>query len=94
MSDDELDAEAMAVEDAMLRHHELRPGAFNEVVIDPGTWSADTVDAFYFIRNQMHDGEAAARKVHNSFHARHPHAAVPLLHIELASLARPFTRVA
>ena len=76
--------------DAMLRHHEMRPGSYNEVIIDPGTWSATTVEAFYF----QGDGEEAARRIHADFHARNPGSVVPLVRLELQALERPFVRVA
>ena len=94
----------------MLQHHELRPGSFNEVIVDPTAWSSDAVDppeaieAFYFIRDPPHqgrrlwrkprDGEAKARDIHAKFHAKYPNAAVPLVRLELQRSVGPFTRVA
>jgi len=41
----------------MLRHHEMRPGSFNELVIDPRGWSSDrpdpSIEAFFFIRDHV-----------------------------------------
>ena len=45
---------------AMMRHHEMRKGSYNEVIIDPRTWSHDgftnapteiPITAFYFIKD-------------------------------------------
>ena len=82
--------------DAMLRHHELRrsQGKYNEVILDPSGWSAETVEAFFFVARDGTSGEEAARRVHGAFHARHPDAAVPLVRLELGSASQPLVRVA
>lgn len=52
---------------AMMQHHEMRPGSFNEVVVDPTSWSGDApdppdaIEAFFFIRDPEAEAEHAFR---------------------------------
>ena len=95
---------------AMLMHHEMRPGMYNEVVVDPTRWSAETTEAFYFVRPKLSEYplskerreevegfESFARFVHRKFHERYGVGTLaPLVRLELEpELGRqPFTRVA
>lgn len=95
---------------AMLVHHEMRPGMYNEVIVDPTRWGADTTEAFYFVRPkrsefpmtkarqaEVEGYESFAREVHKKFHEHYGQGTVaPLVALELQPEAgRPaFTRVA
>ena len=91
-------------------HHEMRPGMYNEVVVDPTRWGSDTTEAFYFVRPKLSEYplskerrkevegfESFARFVHRQFHERYGAAALaPLVQLELEPETgrQPFTRVA
>lgn len=94
---------------AMLRHHEMRPGSYNEVMVDPSNWGAATTQAFYFVkqkgrplmtperRQEVAGFEAMARSAHRRFHATYRHAVIaPLVQLELEpeNGHPPFTRIA
>ena len=83
----------------MLQHHEMRKGSYNEVVVDPTDWAADTLEAFYFVKKKPKkpdekqkngklkadddDFEGFARDVHKQFHAKYGAVLAPLVQLEL-----------
>ena len=70
--------------DAMMRHHEIRPGSYNEVIVDPTRWGASTTQAFYFVQGAS-GAEDFARDVHRRFHEHYGLGtrSVPLVRLEL-----------
>ena len=93
--------------EAMLRHHEMRPGSYNEVIVDHSGWRSDVpnpaLEAIYFISEEdggrsiaRGEAERRGREIHAQYRTRFPDAAVPLVRLKLGhgDLEKPFTRVA
>lgn len=93
---------------AMLVHHEQRPFAYNEVVVDPTSWTAANIrhyiEAFYFLKpppptkgKVVQSDEVPARDLHRRFHERYgADVTVPLVRLELHPPPgrAPFVRIA